>query len=235
MRWMTDAFRTTLQDFAAFLARPRLLEPAGLRNGADWRGWGTMLALYLAGLLFALGPLIRLWQVSFDLPSPAAFDQFKAATLLPLVVLAAPIGEEIVFRGWLTGRPRALWLVLCAMLAAVLAVAMVRHVAEAAAGIVLLAVLAAALAGWTVLRKRRRAPAWFERAFPVLFYLSVVIFALSHLANHDRVGLVMLPLVLPQLWAGLVLGFVRMRFGLPASMLLHALANGAAIGLALAG
>jgi len=231
---MTDTIRPVLHDFAAFLARPRLIVPSGLRNRTDWHGWVTMLALYVAGLLLVLGPAIRLWQLTFELPSPAVFDQFKASTLLPLVVLAAPIGEEIAFRGWLTGRPRALWLVLCAAVAAVLAVAMLHHVAEAAAGIILLAVLVAALVGWIVLRKRLHAPVWFERLFPVLFYVSVAGFGLSHLANYDRIGLVMVPMVMPQLWAGLVLGFTRMRFGLPASMLLHALANGAAIGLALA-
>lgn len=232
---MTDAFRPTLQAFAAFLARPRLIAPSGLRSREDWRGWAVMLALYLGGLLLVLGPLIRAWQVAFALPSPAAFGQFQTSALLPLVVLAAPVGEEIVFRGWLTGRPRALWLLLCAMLAGLAAAAMMLHVAEAAAGIVLLAVLVAAAVGWIVLRKRQYAPQWFERAFPLLFYSSVAVFALSHLANYDRAGLVMLPMVLPQLWAGLLLGFVRMRFGLIASMLLHALANGAAIGLALAG
>ena len=33
--------------------------------------------------------------------------------LLPITVLIAPVLEEMIFRGWQTGRPRALWLLGC--------------------------------------------------------------------------------------------------------------------------
>ncbi len=58
-------------------------------------------------------------------------------------------------------------------------------------------------------------------------------FALAHLSNYPRASLLAVPLVLPQLWAALVLGFVRQRLGLVPAMLSHALANGCSLGLAL--
>jgi membrane protease YdiL (CAAX protease family) len=39
-------------------------------------------------------------------------------------------------------------------------------------------------------------------------------------------------MVLPQLWAGLVFGFIRMRISLPAAMMAHALGNLAAVTVA---
>jgi membrane protease YdiL (CAAX protease family) len=62
-----------------------------------------------------------------------------------------------------------------------------------------------------------------------------VIFGLSHLSNYPQISWALLPMVLPQIWAGLVLSYTRMRMGLPASMLIHAASNGAAISLALLG
>jgi Type II CAAX prenyl endopeptidase Rce1-like len=93
--------------------------------------------------------------------------------------------------------------------------------------------LAAALVGWIILRKLQPGPL-FRAGFPLIFYVSATVFGLIHLFNYTAPGLVHLPLVLPQLWAGLTLGFLRLRIGLPAAMLVHAVSNGLAVSLALA-
>lgn len=221
-----------LRDFAACLARPRLMKPSGLGAPGAWRAALALLAFHLMVLLAVLSPLLGLWQSVMDLPAPEAFGAVSKAWLVPLVVLAAPVGEELVFRGWLSGRVRALWLLACVVVTMGLLAMVSFHVAETAASFAVVAMALVAPGGWWLLR-HRGVPEWFEAAFPALFWLSIAVFGLSHLTNYPRFSLALLPMILPQVWAGLVLSYARMRIGLIAAMLIHAAANGTAISLAL--
>jgi membrane protease YdiL (CAAX protease family) len=222
--------RTTLADFRNFLRAPHLAVPAPLHLG--WRRWTIMVATYLAGLVI-IGTGLTVWQRTQHLPAPEAFNGFSAPVLAAIVVLIAPLGEETLFRGWLTGRPRALWLVLMAMLAALLLRAVAAHWHEVAVSIGMVVVALAAPVGWFVLRRRTAAPRWFARRFAVWFYLSDVVFGLMHLTNYPRLSWALVPMVLPQVWAGLVFGYLRMRNGLWAGILAHAVGNAAALATAL--
>ena len=73
---------------------------------------------------------------------------------------------------------------------------------------------------------------WFAKAFPVFFWLSVLSFALVHLANFEEGGAVLFVLVLPQFVLGTMLGYVRTRVGLWAAIALHAAHNATALGIA---
>lgn len=223
-----------IQDFFAWLARPRLLAPTGLRAPEAWQTWRHMLVLHLVVLLLVLLPLLGLWHKAMGLPAPEAFDQISKAMLVPFVVLLAPFAEEIAFRGWLTGRVRAVWLVGCAF-AAVGFLAMVNfHVAEVPASFAVIAMGLIAPVGWWMLRRRGVAPG-FERAFPVLVWLSILVFGLSHLSNYPRFSWALLPMVLPQIWAGMTLSYTRMRIGILGSMLIHGIANGISVSVVLLG
>lgn len=222
--------RATITQFAAYLAHPRLITPAPLRQ--DWRGWAIMVALYLAGLML-IGVLLTAWQHALHLPRAEAFRGFSPAMLALAVVIAAPVGEEILFRGWLTGRPRALWLLVMALTVAGLLAAISLHWYETAASLGVLATALIALIGWLVLRRRTTPPRWFAQNFAGWFYLSVAVFALLHLTNYPRLSWTLVPMALPQAWAGLVFGYLRMRHGLRASILAHAAGNAAALTAAL--
>lgn len=213
------------RDFAHFLHRPDWTGPVGLRAG--WRTAAAMFVLNVLGLAVLL-LVLPLWQHVTGIDGPSAFEGIPPEVLIPAVVLGAPIGEEILFRGWLSGRPRALWLLGCVLIA-VLALAIL-PTGSAQAGIALLGLLLTALVGWLVLRKRA-APGWIARGFPALFFVSAGLFGLVHVFNYSAPGLLHLPMILPQLWAGLTLGFVRTRVGLPASMLVHGASNALALGL----
>ena len=222
------------EEFAAWLARPWMFTSSGLRAPGAWRALRAMLALHLVVLLLVLLPLLGLWQNVMGLPSPEAFDKVSKATLVPFVVLLAPVAEELAFRGWLTGRVRALWLVGCALVAAVFLAMVSFHVYEVPASFAVLGMGLVAPAGWWRLRGRGVVPG-FERAFPVLVWLSILVFGLSHLSNYPRFSWTLLPMVLPQLWAGMTLSYTRMRIGIFGSMLIHAAANGLSLALALLG
>lgn len=221
-----------LRDFAAYLVRPRLTTPSGLRAPGAWGRVLVLLAFHLMVLLGVLSPLLGLWQAAMGLPAPEAFGAVPKEWLVPLVVLIAPLGEEVVFRGWLTGRVRALWLLACSLVAGALLALVNYHMAETPAALGVVAVGLVAPVGWWLLR-RRGVPSWFARAFPALFWLSIAVFGLSHLTNYPRFSLALLPMILPQVWAGMMLSYARMRTGLVASILIHAAANGTAISLAL--
>ena len=220
--------RTTLADFTDFLRRPRLLA----YQGFSVRTLVPMAGLYLAGLAL-IGALLAMWQRMMHLPAPEAFGKFPPMLLVPIVVIAAPIAEECVFRGWLTGRPRALWLLGCALVAGALLVGVSLKWHDQICAIGVLGVAVAAAAGWFVLRRRTDPPVWFARGFGMWFALSVLGFALAHLSNYPRISPALVPMVLPQLWAGLVFAHVRLRHGLAGSMLVHAIGNATALAIAL--
>ena len=174
--------RHTLADFCQFLRAPQLCPPAPLCQG---RGrWAIMLGTYLAGLV-VIGVALALWQRAFHLPAPEAFGGYRLPALVAISVLAAPPGEEALFRGWLTGRPRALWLLALALVAVALLAAITVKWHEIAAVFGLLALVIAAPVGWYRLR-RLDTPGWFARGFGVWFHLSAVVFGLMHLTNYPR-------------------------------------------------
>jgi len=84
---------------------------------------------------------------------------------------------------------------------------------------------------WFLLRKRA-APDWWQCGFPVIFYLAALIFAAVHVTNYPLTSWVIVPMVLPQAWAALTLGFTRMRIGLPASIATHVASNAVAMAAA---
>ena len=220
---LTTAPRGVLADFRAFLRRPAVLAPAGLRAPGALPHWAVITGLQIAGLLLLL-PLLHFWQATFKLPSPDAFGQVSPELLPWIVVVIAPLLEELLFRGWQSGRPRALWLLGGSVLLGAVLVT-VRPENIGVTGTAALTVAGLTGLGWFLLRKRG-VIGWFARGFPVIFYLGAALFALPHLANYPSVSLLALPLVLPQAWAALTLGYLRQRIGLVAAILAHATSNG---------
>ena len=231
MTQFTSRLPATWRAFAAFLRRPELAQPVGLRSRSGWITVGAMLALNLTGLMVLL-VLLSGYQALTGIEGPAAFEDFPKQWLLPTAVLAAPLLEECAFRGWLSGRPRALWLLGC-LIAGVVLMTLASDKPLAVAG-GLAGLLLAGLIGWLVLRKRAT-PAWFSHRFAMIFFASASVFGLMHVFNYAQPGLLTLPMVLPQLWAGLTLGFTRNRVGLVGGMLVHGTSNALALGLAALG
>lgn len=234
---MTDTaltLRSTLSDFAAFLRRPQVLAAGGLRAPGNFRRW-VWLTLLLVGVLIAvILPLLHLWQKAFGLPDPEAFKAFPKQWLVPTVVVIAPLIEELLFRGWQSGSRAALWLLACALMGIAGIALFQLPQGTMAALLLLLAGVGGGLAGWLLLRRKRGPLGWFARFYPVIFYAAAALFALVHLGNYGMVSLIAVPLVLPQLWAGLVLGYLRQQVGLLGAIAAHAMSNLCVVGLALA-
>lgn len=221
-----------LREFPQFLKKPAVLQPSGLRAPGALTALTAIVGLYLAVQLLLMLPFLKYWQTAFGLPAPDAFGKIDPLYLPFLVVLVAPVLEEVLFRGWQTGTPRALWLIGCGATGAAALYFSTYGLPPLAAGAVLAGALLAAVTGGFALRRRRTPMGWFVRAFPAIFYLVVAVFALSHLTNYATFSLLAVPMVLPQAWGALLLGFARQRIGLPGSILAHAGVNGVILGVA---
>ncbi|MFD2134446.1 hypothetical protein ACFSLT_02955 [Novosphingobium resinovorum] len=94
-----------LRELASFVARPRILAPIGLRSREAWPRLALLTVLHIGGLLLVILPLLGLYQKTMGQPLPDAFDKLPAGWLLPITIVIAPVLEEMIFRGWQTGRP----------------------------------------------------------------------------------------------------------------------------------
>ena len=162
-----------------------------------------------------------------------------------LVVLFAPVVEELIFRLPLSERPR--WGVLAATgaIGALNFAGSSGPVVAVAAVFALIAVVSVALWAQSLVARTVRAhtepvprsPAWRDGVarwwaahprWPI--WCSVAAFGLVHLSNYDVtwtvVTVAVAPLVVsPQIWLGLMFTIARVRYGWWAGLVLHACHN----------
>ncbi|WDA41892.1 CPBP family glutamic-type intramembrane protease [Erythrobacter sp. BLCC-B19] len=153
-----------------------------------------------------------------------------------LVVIVAPLLEETLSRGWLSGRRAALRFALYGaaalglLLAALIAPQGLRKIVALAGAVTVLV----GLIQWSITRHRQRnrvVPGWFIRNFRWLAWGSSLAFALLHLGNYEALthplGLLV---VSPLMLGGMLLAYTRTRLGLRAAMAHHAAYNAVLVG-----
>ena len=228
------------RQFGRFLKRPTLPPRAPMPRMASLLATLRMLLLDFAIMLALLAIAGIVMAAGMQLPETAIAGMEMTAGLVFAAVVVAPLSEEIAFRGWLSGRPGHVLAIVLAIPAALVAVAVTSAFAGEGLGEIwlgaLIGVLVAAVAALATIYalRRRDAMGWFQRLFPLFFWLSTLAFSLIHIFNFPADQMVMaLPLVLPQFATGAILGYIRVNYGLWASILLHTLHNGTFIGLVL--
>lgn len=217
-----------LADFFAFVKRPRLAPRLPRSAQPAWRGeWlgglqGRRLACWV----------LLLWTVNLAALGPLAASvagmvgaERRLAGMPPwlLAVVWAPIIEEMVFRFGLRRPALASWL------APILVTGLVLGRTP---GMALVVVVCGLTVGAVLTRRRYRWP-WsrnraFVSRFAWIFHGMTLAFACLHLLNFNlpASSYWLLPLlILPQWVTGLVLGWMRVRFGIGAAIMLHALFN----------
>ncbi|AZY48101.1 CPBP family intramembrane metalloprotease [Bordetella avium] len=219
--------RQEIADWWRFLRRPSPAGRIGPRHGgalADW--WpnirfGRLLAwaaLLWAFNLFVLGP------IAVGAAGLGGAQHRLDPQRLPWLtaVLWAPLVEELLFRYGLRRPVQALWLVPAIAPA-------VFWGPQFWTGCLSAAVVLLAIYGTRAPQPfKSAARRFYSRHFGLIFHLSALAFAAVHLNNFslNHMAWWMLPLlVLPQWLTGLVLGWMRMRRGIGASIALHALFN----------
>lgn len=241
------SFRAELCEFARFLRSPRLAPR--LSHQSVGHGWHTD---WFNGLQFTRYGIWRiaqwvffLWLINMTVLGPLAASAATSAGAehrldlhnIPWkqAIIWAPIIEELVFRYVLRRPSQIVWLLpvavwclftgpttLSVILVAVLMIVLyVRPLNGNAAVPLFIKRLLGIRWPWAWLKIYKANFAWF-------FYVLTALFALLHLYNF-KVGaanLYILPLlILPQFATGLVLGWIRVRRGMGASILMHCLFN----------
>ncbi|WP_095011408.1 type II CAAX prenyl endopeptidase Rce1 family protein [Tsuneonella mangrovi] len=234
-----SAILSEWRRLGGFLRNPVLPDSATLRPSTAIK---TLAPLYLLDMILMallIGAMFTAKAMGIKLPEHMLSDMKLGPELLAYIIVLAPIGEETLFRSWLSGRAGH-WIALALILlgGALTAALAPGHSGPnglpVTLGIPLLTLAAALTVLWA---KRGRPPlGWYQRHFRWFFYLSAAAFASIHLMNFVGVAhpVLLLPLVLPQLILGLLLGYLRVNRGLWASCLMHMLHNALFIGLILA-
>jgi len=215
---------------ARFVARPTFVP-----QKTPWGRHAALALLMLVSLDLAIGlgsdtvlGLLGKAGSGGVLPAPAKSDISPTIDLINALIFA-PVLEELLFRGWMTGRTAGLRFAAWGMAAlGVLLVSLqlpdelARHLAKGAAIAVLLA-----LFQWSRSRDRDTSvPSWFIRHFRWLVWGSTLLFGAIHLGNFESMthplGILV---VLPQTLGGLLLAYTRTRLGLRAAIAHHAAFN----------
>lgn len=228
-------FRAELRDFLSFIRNPRLAPrpvDRGLGDGywCDWfpqlrvgRLLQWALLMWAVNLLF-LGPIAVMAAGLGGATHRLDLENIPWMTAL----LWAPIAEELVFR-WGLRRLKHVWWLLP------LAVAAMLSGPSFTGGLLLAAFFMLAWVPYAAAWPTARQPlpwAWrrsYVHGFPWVFHASSLVFSGVHLYNFNlgQTPIWLLPLlVLPQWATGMLLGWLRVRRGIGASILLHAVFNG---------
>jgi len=196
--------------------------------------------VHLALLALVIAPMWLAGRSAGVLPRADLDPDSLAASPLAFLLIA-PLLEELLFRGWLTGRVAALRFAACGFVAMALMLAglslapdYARVLGWAGAGVAL-----AGLVHWSLTRERepeREVPPAFIRHFGWIVWGQALLFGLIHLGNYATPASPLgVAVVLPQVLGGLLLAYIRTRAGLAAAMAYHAGHNGLmlAVGYAL--
>jgi len=144
-----------------------------------------------------------------------------------LAVIIAPAIEEVIFRLPLKNTPKNLSI----SLAVVTVILSARYQQDAPfilliAAVPLLATLYMHYISKPIIKKMIAGT--FSKYYPVIFYSAAIIFGSVHMLNYTNIqsGVAILPLlIIPQTFIGILLGYIRLRYGFIYAVLFHGIYN----------
>lgn len=222
----------TLSNYWKFLKRPRLLTLSRDRKML----WKDILYLLILDFAFA-GMVILVYNLLLKFNMIIKYEEFDIfqygfAMAIVLGVVAAPVFEEIIFR-WQLRKPKfSVWFVVIS--AALLLNSFTSN--DYIKFFIFILFLIAGLVVFTLIDKLGRVKGIlvFRGYYIFLFYYTAVIFGYVHLSNVK--GLTVsdpsfVLYVISQVFGGLSIGYIRVKYGLMYGMLMHACFNGIVISL----
>lgn len=229
---MLDSFGDVLGDFIAYLKRPYRIESNLGFSPQNLMIVTTFFIVVFMCSMFLFVPLASLAGMndSDHALTDLLANQSKWMVAL-MAIVAAPVAEEMIFRYPLKyRRPAALLAIGFVIMVAYMLLSQVYTepwLQSLMLGIFGSAVILIFMVFFTV-ESLERLETLVTNNFGKIFYMTAVLFAIIHFYNFqgDSAKLYLLPiLVFPQMVLGLVLGYLRMRFGMWSNLYVHALNN----------
>lgn len=196
--------------------------------------------LKLLGFAFLMLPLLGIFMgvifavtgVTLPEPSEEFTDMASSPNFIFLAAIMAPIVEEFLYRAWL-GRGWGVFLVAPLLLVGLALGVLVGTEGLSSAmrsGLAIMIIGSFALYLSRYLKVRRDVVSLDKaliKVCPFAFWGSSLGFGLMHLANYEggEMGLLLPLIILPQFVVGVILGYVRMRFGLLSAIVFHGAYN----------
>lgn len=224
------SFGLAVCELGAFLRRPTIeaQNKLSIREKAGIGVWLFILSIFVTIILSVLAlPVI----LSTDLTTGEQLNEALGGSVWSVILslfIFGPLVEEIIFRGWLSGKWRA-------VLATAFSLAVIYggsemfdqyFAASSATKILALFVgtVAILLTFWPLDNGRHFLD--FDRVFPVIFYAQAVAFGTLHFQNYAANSLsIALFATLPLIACGLIWGYARVRLGLASAVILHSAYN----------
>jgi len=240
-RLMLRRCMSLIPDMIAYWKRPQFTTERMSITSESLIDLIKLLAFSLGGV-FALMIFTGFVFQILGAERPNVSEDFAKASqqsyFIILAVILAPIVEEVLFRSWL-GVKWGVLLILPILLWSLGVIIFLQDKDMVFEVDVLCLVGLTVLTGLYIIQYCRTANRQnyheqvLERLFPFIFWATLFAFGLIHLSNFDinMSGPLMILIVLPQIFIGAVLGFLRMRFGLISAIGFHAAYNGVLIGL----
>jgi hypothetical protein len=142
------------------------------------------------------------------------------------MIFLSPVLEEILFR--LILKPKFRNLIVFSVFSGVLAINFLFRNEF----ILFIPFSIFSIIGFVLLMNRkyfREAQIYFLKYFSIIFYLISLIFGFIHITNYEpfnyQLILIAPILISPLVMAGIILGFIRMKFGIGYSILMHSIIN----------
>lgn len=229
-------FKTTLLYQIIFFIK----KPSSIKiTDRSTFNWSTLLRIIVTNIFVLLLIIALIHAILFvleylNIPRPLPnklndiSQQFSSKLMLFLVMcIWGPIVEECVFRLGLTLRKRDLGIAF-----AMLYIGLAGHIFASFSWQTLLR-LAIAIAIFIGVYKIEILHRFIEQkketVFNVVIYLSIMTFGLVHITNFSPLTAAQIPyymvLMLPQLFAGILLAFIRLRYGFGYAVLYHSANN----------
>lgn len=216
--------KKTFLDFLHYFRNP---DPF-IRKEKNGVFYNQLFPLVLISLIFAffaisfIGALENLHWIK-PLPAYKLFDiKEKKIVLFLTITILAPLLEECIFRYQLKN-----WYVAFLCWAVLLSFLYYKVFPNQSLITAAIFFTACCVPFYFKTRKTIRFQ-FIKSVFKYHFYLTALVFGLVHISNYNQplqYGWAVILLVLPQLFIGFILGYVRMRFGLKNAMIFHATYN----------
>jgi uncharacterized protein len=222
-----------IKDFLQFIIRPRFIHKRAAFSMAH-----KLTAIFVLVTLVLLMDLMlvlpnSLVDASFD--DNQFLDQLLNKGILPtilLMVILAPLIEELIFRFYLPSRLWSLFSYLLIILVILIKLTLVfkgKSFTSYLIYIELIVFLGICVYIFSHFEDSFTFKKIFLKAFPYHIWFSAILFGAIHVFNYSftsQTNKLLVPLlVLPQLFGGMALAYVRLKYGLLWSFVLHGIHN----------